>query len=246
MPSADRKDGNPRMIADPPAAPAAIAPPDQLGATRSSHRWTEMPGNWDRLNTRALFPSSNPWGIPDLPQASYVPARLVAYSARAETIAVTGAGDAAVHFFLDDYRFETVWTKPERGLSRCLSVGAALTPDFSLWTNMPLAMQLWQVYRARWCGAWLLHHGIQVIPTVSWSTPDTYPFTFAGIAPGSVVAVSTVGTIRDPEARDLFAAGYAAMLEHLRPSQVLIYGTAPTCSVGDVPFRVYPTRWETR
>jgi hypothetical protein len=24
-----------------------------------------------------------------------------------------------VHFFLDDYRFETVWTKPERGLSRC-------------------------------------------------------------------------------------------------------------------------------
>ncbi len=36
-------------------------------------------------------------------------------------------------------------------------------------------------------------HGVTVIPTVSWSTPDSYPFAFAGIATGSVVAVSTVG-----------------------------------------------------
>ncbi len=215
-----------------------------------------MPGNWDRLNTRALFASDNEWGIPGLPAARLVPARLVPYNDRRAI--EREAGDpwtvadprAALHFFLDDYRFETMWSKPERGLSRCQTVGAALTPDFSLWRDMPLVMQLWQVYRSRWCGAWLLHHGVHVIPTVSWSTPDTYPFAFAGIPAGSVVAVSTVGVWRDPEARELFAAGFAEMLRRLRPSTVLVHGRAPTEQVGGLPdgieVRSYPSRWDTR
>jgi hypothetical protein len=169
---------------------------------------------------------------------------LLPYNAR-HAIAAARPGDA-VHFFLDDYRFETVWSKPGRGLSRCRSVGAALTPDFSLWTNMPPVMQMWQVYRSRWCGAWLLQHGVQVIPTISWSTPDSYPYAFAGIATGSVVAVSTIGTVRDPAARELFAAGYTAMLNQIHPATVLVYGTPPTCTVGDVPVRLYPSRWAGR
>lgn len=224
---------------------ASVAPELRLGGTRSSHRWAQMPGNWDRLNTRALFPSSNAWGIPDLPAATVEPARLLPYNAR-HAITAARPGDP-VHFFLDDYRFETVWSKPERGLSRCCAVGAALTPDFSLWVDMPLVMQLWQVYRSRWCGAWLLTHGVSVIPTVSWSTPDSYPFAFAGITPGSVVAVSTVGVVRDRDARALFTDGYAAMLGAIRPALVLVYGTAlATCSVGDTPVRVYPSRWADR
>jgi hypothetical protein len=221
-----------------------VMPDRTLGGTRSSGRWAQMPGNWDRLNTRALFPSNNPWGIPALPATRSEPARLLPYNAR-HAIAAARPGDA-VHFFLDDYRFETVWSKPERGLSRCRSVGAALTPDFSLWTDMPPVMQMWQVYRSRWCGAWMAYHGVRVIPTMSWSTPDSYPFAFAGIAAGSVVAVSTVGVVRDRDARALFAAGYAAMLQTLRPALVLVYGTPPTCSVGDTPIRCYPSRWTAR
>lgn len=240
-----------------------LEPVLELGATQTSHRWTEMPGNWDRLNTRALYASDNRWGIPTLPAARFVPARLVAYNSRHDTTTAaaarqstpdgtpTGEPVAAVHFFLDDYRFETVWSKPERGLSRCRAVGAALTPDFSLWTNMPLVMQLWQVYRSRWCGAWLLHHGVQVIPTISWSTEPSYAFAFAGITPGSVVAVSTVGTRRDPDARVLFAAGFAEMTRRLRPSVVLVYGTPPTEQVtaglpAGTEVRCYPSRWDTR
>jgi hypothetical protein len=220
-----------------------LTPERELGATRSSHRWVQMPGNWDRLNIRALFPSGNRWGIPDLPLVTWVPDRLVAYNVRTQ---VAAAGpDTAVHFFLDDYRFETVWSKPERGLSRICSVGGALTPDFSLWRDMPLAMQLWQVYRSRWCGAWLLHHGVRIVPTVSWSDARSYPFAFAGIPTGSVVAVSTVGIWRERQARDLFAAGYAKMLARVRPALVLVYGRAPTEQVAaGTPVRCYPSRWD--
>jgi len=212
-----------------------------LAGTRSSHRWKEPPGNFDTLNCRAIYPSTNEWGIPDVDGAQWIPARLVSYSSRAE-IAKAGPDDA-VHFFLDDYRFETVWTKPERGLSRIQSVGSALTPDFSLWRDMPLSMQLWQVYRSRWCGAWLAEHGIRVIPTISWSTSASYPFAFAGIAGGSVVAVSTVGIQKQD--MWLFEAGYAAMVGALWPSLVLFYGRAPTEQVSRLSeYRCYPTRWE--
>jgi len=42
-----------------------------------------MPGNWDRLNCRAIFSSDNEWGIPDLAMAEWAPDTLVAYNARA-------------------------------------------------------------------------------------------------------------------------------------------------------------------
>lgn len=208
-----------------------------------------MPGNWDRLNCRALFPGTNQWGVPDLPAVplSWEPARLVSYADRYATDTAR-AGDA-VHFFLDDYRFETLWTKPERGLSRCKRVGAALTPDFSLWRDMPLVMQMWQTYRSRWCGAWLMHQGVRVIPAVSWSTPDSYPFAFAGLPQGSTVAISSVGVLRDPAALQLFTRGYAEMLRQLQPARVLVYGELPSCSVGEADrkiIREYPTRWATR
>jgi hypothetical protein len=201
-----------------------------------------MPGNWDRLNTRALFPSSNEWGIPDLPAAHAEPARLVAYTDR-NAARDPKPGDC-LHFFLDDYRFETVWSKPERPVTRLQRVGLSLTPDFSLWRQMPRVMQLWQVYRARWCGAWMLANGIDVIPSVSWSGPESRAFAFTGLTPGGTVAISAVGTRRDPGARRLFAAGYEAMLGHVRPALVLAYGALPEGLDGSVPVHSYPARWD--
>lgn len=218
---------------------------DQLGGTRSSHRWAEMPGNWDRLNTRALYASTNDWGIPDLPAAATVPDKLVAYSDR--WALQTAPTNTAVHFFLDDYRFETVWTKPERGLSRLTKIGAALTPDFSLWRNMPKVMQIWQVYRSRWCGAWMLQHGIDIIPTIGWSDPSSYQFAFAGIPRNSTVAISTVGLLRDKEAMVLFVDGLVHMIAVLRPSKVLVYGhkldVFDNLALAGSEFVCYATRW---
>lgn len=204
-----------------------------------------MPGNWDRLNTRALFASDNQWGIPTLPATHWVPQKLVAYNDRWGTD--TAPPESAVHFFLDDYRFETVWTKPQRPLSRLQRVGAALTPDFSMWREMPLVMQLWQVYRSRWCGAWMLNHNIKVVPTISWSGRESFPFAFTGIAVNSTVAISTVGLIRDREAMKHFEAGLEEMMSTLLPSRVLVYGHhLDTFSNFDAEFVCLKTRWRQR
>lgn len=214
----------------------------QLNVTRSSHNWTSLPGNFDRNNTHTLYSSWNRWGIPDLPVAKTVPQRLIAYNDRFK-VEHPQPGDA-VHFFLDDYRFETMWTKPQRGLSRVMRAGLALTPDFSLWREMPLAMQLWQVYRSRWCGCWMTSNSVEVIPTLSWSTPDSYDFAFAGVPFKSVVAVSSVG-IRGHEAERSYLDGMEEMLERTRPLHVVVYGR----SLGEdklfhADFHYYKTRWD--
>ena len=150
----------------------------------------------------------------------------------------------AIHFFIDDYRFERIWSKPERAFERVDHVGAALTPDFSVWRDMPPAMKIWQTYRSRWCGAFWQFHGIEVIPNAVWSTPESYEYTFEGLPEDSVLAISTVG-VRDNYTTDLFLAGLKALEERLGPRLLLSYGPMLPGATS-IPVREYPTFWETR
>ena len=209
--------------------------------TRSSNNWNATPAKMDVLNLRRIFPGGK-WGIPTLEPCGHIPTTLAAWHhpAAREAAAQTGG---ALHFFLDDYRFERVWWKPEACLSRLREVGAALTPDFSLWRDMPAVTQMWQIYRSRWCGAYWQSQGIQVIPTVGWAGPESYEFAFQGLPHHSVVAVSALG-VNDDLARELFQAGIEAMIDECEPSLLLSYGKLPAAV--DVPVREYPTFWDIR
>ena len=96
-----------------------------------------------------------------------------------------------VHFFLYDYRFERVWEKPDTVLEKLRPYRAVLSPDFSMYLEMAQVLQLYNVFRNRWCGAYWASQGLRVVPTVSWGDETTFDFCFAGIEKGSVVAVST-------------------------------------------------------
>ncbi len=192
--------------------------------TRSSDNWKARPGSFDALHADWIFPSDgNAWDIPLLRHApiSCTPAWMVPYRTRLRG-ANTSAG-GAVHFFLDDYRFESVWSRPLKAFQAIQPFATVLTPDFSLFADYPLTLQLWNTYRSRWCGAYWQHLGFQVIPTVSWSTSASYLFCFAGVPQRSLVAVSTVGVRRQDYT--LFAQGYRELLARLSPSRVLCYGS---------------------
>lgn len=212
-----------------------------LAATRTSHRWTSHTGNFDAARMRAIFPGDGRFGMPLLPRCDVVPDRLVAYSDRHRCDAEAGKNGVALHFFIDDYRFEPLWSQPVRSLPRVQRIGLACTPDFSVWTGLPLALAAWQVYRSRWCGAWMAMHGVTVIPTVTWAEESTFEWAFDGIPRGSVVAVSAVGVRGD--ALPLFRAGLAAMLARVDPPAVLSYGRLPY-AIGDCQVIEYPTRWK--
>ena len=214
--------------------------------TRTSDNWETQPGKFDVLNLRMTFPSGNDNGIPDIQPSDFVPTNLAAWNMpRHRDYAAISGG--ALHFFLDDYRFETVWSSPERLLPRVLAVGATLTPDFSLWRGMPRAAQVWNVYRSRWCGAYWQSQGVEVIPTACWGAQDTFDFCFDGIPQDATVAISPVGIRANDIDRALFRAGIQELISRTQPRLLLCYGQLRFCDDIDLPeVREYPTFWDRR
>lgn len=99
-----------------------------------------------------------------------------------------------------------------------------LTPDFSLYMDMPDAMQQWNRYRSAALGWYWSQHGITVVPTLSWAQPSSYRFCFNGIPKHSTVATSTVGVARDRDAQKVWHEGMREAMKRLEPSRVLLYG----------------------
>ena len=136
--------------------------------------------------------------------------------------------DRMVHFFLYDYRFERVWKNPDNDIEKLSRYRAVLSPDFSMYLEMAPVMQLYNVFRNRWCGAYWASKGLRVIPTVNWGDESTFDFCFEGIEKGSVVAVSTyMASEHDNrcDQKEWFMAGYNEMLRRIDPEKIICYNT---------------------
>lgn len=96
-----------------------------------------------------------------------------------------------------------------------------LTPDFSLYLEMPLVMQMWNVYRSRLIGRQWQNMGLVVIPTVSWADERSFAFCFDGLPRKSTVSISTIGVKKDTK---IFKNGLDEMIERINPSRILLYG----------------------
>lgn len=150
--------------------------------------------------------------------------------------------DRMVHFFLYDYRFERVWKNPDSDIEKLSRYRAVLSPDFSMYLEMAPVMQLYNVFRNRWCGAYWASKGIRVIPTVNWGDESTFAFCFEGIEIGSTVAVSTyMASAHDnrQDQKEWFMAGYNEMLRRIKPEKIICYNTPFPEMQGDVVFVDY-------
>lgn len=162
------------------------------------------------------------WGIP-LIKKPIVPCDNIELIAWSDTRSNDASNrEKGVHFFVDDYRFESIYRYPERSLEKLAQYKFVLTPDYSLYADMPIWRQIESVGKSRWCGVWWQEHGLNVIPTVSWSTLPSYAYCFDGIEEGSTVAVGMIGCKHNKRA---FLHGYDAMLEQIQPEMVICFGS---------------------
>lgn len=132
-----------------------------------------------------------------------------------------------VHCFVDDYQFTRYWNRPDDYIPMLSRFSAVCSPDFSTYTDMPMAMQIYNHYRKHWLAAYWQIHGITVYPTISWSTPESYEWCFDGEPVGGIVAVSSVGTQKNEVSKRLFLRGYEEMMKRLDPTWVIFYGHVP-------------------
>ena len=149
-----------------------------------------------------------------------------------------------VHFFIDDYQFNRLWTSIDRYVDMLSQFKYVMTPDFSTYTDFPKAIQIYNHFRKHWIGAYLQEYGISIIPTISWSTKESFEWCFDGEPQGGCVAVSSVGCMNGKAKKELFIAGYSEMIKRLYPETILFYGDVPNeCEGNIVKMRTFSERF---
>lgn len=131
--------------------------------------------------------------------------------------------ECVAHFFTADYRFASIWSNCDKPMETLKRYKYVATPDFSVYSNMPKAMQIWNVYRDRALAWYMWSNNVNVIPTVVWSDENSFEWCFDGLPQNSTLAVSTNGccSIR---AREYYKAGFKEMCKRLNPYNVLVIG----------------------
>lgn len=162
-------------------------------------------------------------GFPKLkPYTGTTDFHLVAYSDRKNCPSQL----AALHFFLDDYRFRNaVWYNLERTTYSISGFSHMFTPDLSLWCNLQTEYyNLKNIYRTRFVGAYWSLCGFHVIPTASWGGLQSFSYCFLGLPSKSIIAVSAMGVRKNAAAFDLWLYGLNRLILEKSPILLLIYG----------------------
>lgn len=180
--------------------------------------------NYENLE-KEIFPGVGEFGIPEL-----MP---VQYEESCEFIGFNMANrcrnpeEKGLHFFIDDYQFNRIWTHINQYVDMLCKFKWVMSPDFSTYTDFPLAIQIYNHYRKHWVGKYLQERGLNVIPTISWGNHETFKWCFDGEPMHSTVAISSVGTQKNKESKELFLSGYRKMVEVLEPETIIFYGNIP-------------------
>lgn len=140
-----------------------------------------------------------------------------------------------IHFFLGDYLFERTWSKLIQTAEFLEQYKLVLSPDFSLYTDMPKVLQLFNHYKKMYVSKFWQDMGIKVVPVACWSDELSFEFCFEGMPKNSLIAISSVGVMKNKENRHAFELGYAKMIETLEPKQILWYGKEHECIDNSIP-----------
>lgn len=142
--------------------------------------------------------------------------------------------EAFVVFYEHDDKFVDIIRNPDTYIDDLARFAGVISPDNSLYRDIPLACQIANIYRNRLIGSYLQRQGIPVIPNLRWGDERTYSkelfgeaVAFSSAPKHSTVAVGCYGCIRGEDNRRHFVSGFLTMLDELEPKVVIIYGKLP-------------------
>lgn len=129
-----------------------------------------------------IFPTNNELEIPTLrldmqPQGCEIP--FVCYGEQKRTYKMNGSG--TLHFYTDDYRFNTIFKCPEKIFQH--DPANIVEPNFSLFNETPIAYGLQAIYKKRFIARALQERGIGVFVDLNVA-PKFYALNLLGVPRG--------------------------------------------------------------
>ena len=132
-----------------------------------------------------------------------------------------------IHFYMYDECFTTLLNHAEKYIDTFREYAGIISPDFSVYRDMPIMVQSMNTYYNRAVGSFFENRGITVIPNIRWGDERSYKFAFNGIGNNKVVAIGTHGCMKRKMEKQIFSKGLGEMLYRLRPERVIVYGAMP-------------------
>lgn len=176
------------------------------------------------------------------PKRAEVPTNLIPFS----KIRYSADHQEYVHFYEHDVVFREFLSNPEPYIESLYPFAGIITPDCSLYRDMPLALQIANTYMNRAVGCYMQEQGLNAVPNIRWGDERSYqpyltetPFAFLGVERCSTVSVSTYGCIRGKDNERHFHDGFMSMLKYLDPRLVLVHGAMPTRIFEDTPSNLH-------
>ena len=166
--------------------------------------------------------------IPRIAPESTLPSKMIPFSK-----AISGTDyESWVHFYEDDAAFERLWNTPRKYLPILKRYKGVISPDFSLYRDMPLVMQHWNIYRSHAGAVWLQSCGIPVLANVRWADVRTFDVCCAGVPKHAAIAIGSHGCIKLLHDREFFSRGLEHIVRALKPNTIVVYGAAPDAIFG--------------
>lgn len=181
------------------------------------------------------------------PSEFIVPKSMIPFSERGKS----KKREEFVCFYEHDIRFRDILTATKEQVETLRQFPGVISPDCSLYYDMPLVLQMANTYLNRQIGHYLQEQGLYVIPNVRWGDertytrviPDELPFAFLGLEKHGIYSIGTYGCCKTAEYKHHIREGLRSFIKEIEPKIILVYG-AMTGSVfgefkNDVQFVQY-------
>lgn len=190
------------------------------------------------------------YGFPQLAEEDYIPTQQV--KPFNYMLSLDEPEKWWIHCFCDDYQFERLWTGFDYYMNYIIRLNGFISTDYSLYRDYDDDKLIWNCYRNR-CMAYAVqkNNGI-MIPTAGFGPEKTWDWCFDGLPMNSSVAVTTNGTLDDPEARRIFVGGIDALVHTVYPKNLIVCGKYPEWlnnkypNVNIVGIPSYGQQWQRR
>ena len=130
----------------------------------------------------SLFPTDNDFEVPSLRldmAASTFEIPFVCFGEQKRTFKMNGTG--TLHFYTDDYRFNSVYEHPEKILQH--NPNNIVEPNFSLFNETPIAFGLQAIYKKRTIARQMQEQGIKVFVDLNVAN-KFYAYNLLGVPMG--------------------------------------------------------------
>ena len=130
-----------------------------------------------------------------------------------------------VYRLYEGYMLNKVYKQLDRLIKDLKRFEGIITPDFSLFPEMPKSQRIWNCYQSRVIAYYMQQLGLNIIPSVAWALEEDLSWCFDGLPINSSIAISTNGCKTGPYSKRIFLLGVEELQRIIKPKHLIICGS---------------------